>query len=170
MDKFIKLVNGELTESVPVASSSGATDANKIVQTDASGKLDVSLMPVGIGSETDDIMCSENLSNGNFVNIHAVGGVIKCRKADASTSGKEAHGFVMSGYTTGDIAKVYRISQSNTQLTGKTVGAKQYLSVTTAGSTQETVPTGSGQVVQFIGIAISATTISFMPKDPITLA
>lgn len=168
-DKFLKQVNGVLTEVAANTASSGATDAGKIVALDSTGKLDTSLMPVGVAPEADTLVASEALSAGDFVNLWVNSG-LKVRKADASVTGKEAHGFVLAAVSAGNPAIVYRISQSNTQLTGMTVGAKQYLSATVPGGHQETAPTGTGQAVQILGIAKSATEVIFAPQPPITLA
>lgn len=167
-NKFLKQVNGVLTEELGTAVSTGITEANKIVALDATGRLDTSLMPVGVASETDTIIASENLSAGDFVNIWSSTGA-KVRKADANTAGKEAMGFVLSPVTSGQSAIVYRSTQSNTALAGMTPGAKQYLS-TTAGLITETIPSGSGNVIQYLGIAKSATELIFAVSEPITLA
>jgi len=151
------------------ATSAGAGDAAKIPVLDGTGKLDSSFMPVGLGAESDTITASEALSAGDFVNIWASSGV-KCRKADASTAGKEAHGFVLSAYSSSAAAVVYRASGSNTQLTGLTPGAKQYLNPATPGGHTETCPSTSGQVVQLLGYANSATQMIFAPGPAITLA
>lgn len=45
-----------------------------------------------------------------------------------------------------------------------TPGGLLYLSVTTAGAMTQTVPTGSGQCVVVLGVALSATTIYFNPN------
>lgn len=149
--------------------SAGAGDAGKITKLDSAGKLDMSMMPVGLGAETDQITASEALAAGDFVNIWANSGV-KCRKADASTAGKKADGFVLSAVSSAATATVYRISQSNTQLTGMTPGAVQYLSQSTAGGHVEVCPSTAGQVVQILGIARSATELIFAPGPAITLA
>jgi len=167
-NKYLKQVNGVPTEEVAIQSSVGAGDAGKIPALDLAGKLDVTMMPVGIAAETDLIVASENLSAGDFVNIWSSTGV-KARKADATVAGKEAHGFVLAAVTSGQNATVYRASQSNTGLTGMTPGAKQYLA-TTAGGRTETAPSGSGNVIQILGVAKSATELIFAPSCPITLA
>lgn len=167
-DKYLFNNNGVLTEKSATASSSGASDAGKIPALDNSGKLDISIMPVGVGSETDLITASEALAAGDFVNIYSSTG-IKCRKADATTSGKEACGFVLAAVSNGAQATVYRISQSNTQLTSLTPGSKYYLAAT-AGAVTTTPPSAAGNIVQSVGYAISATALAFMPSDPIVLA
>jgi hypothetical protein len=167
-DKYLYNNGGVLTEKAANVSSAGAGDAGKIPALDTTGKLDPSFMPVGVTPEADSIATTEDLAAGTFVNIYPSSG-LKCRKADATTAGKEANGFVLAASTSGQNATVYRISQSNTQLTGMTPGAKQYLAAT-AGTRTETVPSSSGNVIQLLGIAKSATELIFAPNDPIVLA
>lgn len=169
MAKFIKLNGGRLQEESGVTVSAGAADAGRLPQLDASGRLDNSVMPVGIGADTASIQASEALAAGDFVNIHNVSGAPRVRKADAATSGKEAHGFVLAAVSSGANATVYFEGQ-NTQVTGKTPGARQYLSPTTPGATTETPPSAAGQVVQFVGVAISATSITTEIEDGVILA
>lgn len=168
-NKYLSNNGGVITEVVSSQSSAGVGDAGKIIALDSTGRIDTTMMPIGSGTETDLVVCSENLSSGDFVNYH-LSTTLKCRKADGSTTGKQADGFVLAAYTSGETATVYRISQSNTALTGMTIGAKQYLSVTTPGGHQETVPSGTGQTLHMLGIAKSATELIFAPNDPIVLA
>lgn len=168
-DKFLYNNAGALTEKAAIQSSGGAGDAGKIPALDSGGRIDNSMMPVGLGAETDAFTASEALSAGDFVNTYASTGA-KCRKADGSAAGKPANGFVLAAVNQSDPATVYRGSQLNNQRTGMTPGASQYLSPTVPGGITETVPTGSGQVVQFLGIAKSATELVFQPREPIVLA
>ena len=167
--KYLQQTNGVLAEVVASQTSSGATDAGKIPALDSGGKLDMTLMPTGLGAETDAITTSEAVSAGDFINIWASSGV-KARKADASVAGKEAHGFVLAGFSSGATATVYRTSQLNAQLTTMTPGVKQYLSPSVPGGRTETVPSATGQVVQVLGVSKSATELIFSPSAPITLA
>lgn len=148
------------------ASSAGAGDAGKVVVLDGSGKIDSTMMPTGIGADTIAIDASENLAAGDFVNVWDNSGA-KVRKADATASGKEAHGFVLSAVTSGNPATVY-FEGTNTGVTGMTPGVV-YLS-TTAGVATGTAPSGSGNAVQRIGYATSATTVNFQSNDPVILA
>lgn len=166
MAKYLKNNAGVITEESSIASSAGAGDATKIPHLDGSGKLDTSFMPVGIGADTASIQASENLSAGNYVNIHDVAGAFRIRKADATTSGKEAHGFVLSAVTSGANGTVY-FEGSNTGVTSQTPGVV-YLS-TTAGGGTATAPSGAGNVVQRIGVATSATNVNFENNAPIVL-
>jgi hypothetical protein len=127
------------------------------------------MMPTGIGADTTSAPASENLAAGDFVNLWSDGGTLKARKADASTTGKEAHGFVLAAVTSGNSATVYR-EGTNTQVSGLTVGSKYYLSAATAGGIVTTAPSATGNVIQLIGIANSATQINFTQQDVIVLA
>ena len=195
-NKYIKNNAGVLTEEAAVQSSAGVADANKIVALDAagilassvvnstttsagagssgkvvaldgSGRIDTTMMPVGIGADTATIVASENLAAGDLVNVWNDAGTAKVRKADGTTAGKEAHGFVLSAVSSAASATVY-FEGTNTAVTGRTPG-KQYLS-TVAGSTTTTAPSGAGNVVQIVGFATSATTINFQSGVPVFLA
>lgn len=146
--------------------SAGAGDSGKLPALDGSGRLDTSFMPVGIGADTAAIATSETLAAGDFVNIWDNTGAA-VRKADATTAGKEAHGFVLAAFTHPTTATVY-FEGSNTAVSGKTPGL-QFL-LTAAGTSGSTAPSGSGNVVQRLGVAVSATVINFEPQQPITLA
>ena len=164
--KFLRLVNGVLTEIFGVQTSAGAGNAGDLVSLDDTGRIDNSMMPVGIGADTSTITASETLAAGDWVNVWDGSGA-KVRKADATTAGKEAHGFVMSAVTSGNPATVY-FEGTNTQVTGQTPGPV-YLQ-TTAGAGGTTIPSASGNVVQQIGVAVSATAVNFERGAPVTLA
>ena len=164
--KFLRLVNGVITEIFGVQTSAGAGNAGDLVSLDDSGRIDNSMMPVGIGADTSTITASETLAAGDWVNVWNDSGA-KVRKADATTAGKEAHGFVLSAVTSGNPATVY-FEGTNTQVTGQTPGLV-YLQ-TTAGTGGATIPSASGNVVQSIGVAVSATAVNFERSAPVTLA
>ncbi|CAN5813916.1 hypothetical protein BH20PSE1_BH20PSE1_01010 [soil metagenome] len=166
-NKYIANNVGTLTEVAALQTSAGAGDAGKITALDASGKLDTSFMPTGIGADTAAIVSSENLAAGDFVNIWNDAAAFKVRKADATVAGKEAHGFVLAAVTSPANATVY-FEGSNTAVTGATPGP-QFLS-TTAGGFVATAPSGSGNVVQRVGYATSATVINFQSLTPFVLA
>jgi hypothetical protein len=166
--KFLRLLSGVISELEALVTSAGAGDAGKIPALDGTGKLDNSLMPVGTGADTKLVPASENLAAGDKVNIWNDAGTAKVRKADATVAGKEANGFVLSAVTLGNNATVY-FDGTNTQLAGLTPGAVYYLA-TTAGGITTTPPSGSGNVVQRVGRALSATELTFEPGEPITLA
>lgn len=166
MAKYIALVSGRKQEIAGLAASAGAGDAGKIPQLDGTGRLDPTMMPVGLGADTASITTSEALAAGDYVNIHSSTGA-KARKADATTVGKEAHGFVLAAFASGAVATIY-FESTNTQVTGQTPGVI-YLSAT-AGLGTSVAPTTAGQTVQVIGYATSATTVNFNANDTVLLA
>ena len=166
-NKYIKNNAGVLTEIAALQTSAGAGDAGKIVALDTAGRLDNSFMPVGIGADTASIVASEALSAGDYVNVYDDTGTAKVRKADATTAGKEAHGFVLAAVSSAASATVY-FEGTNTAVTGQTSGVV-YLA-TTAGVGSTTPPSAAGNVVQRIGFAVSATAMNFTSNQPIVLA
>jgi hypothetical protein len=166
-NKYIKNNAGALTEEASVQTSAGAVDAGKIAALDAAGRFDASMMPVGIGADTASVISSENLAAGDLVNIWDSAGTANARKADATTAGKEAHGFVLSAVTSPASATVY-FEGTNTAVTGLTPG-NQFLA-TTAGLSTSTAPSGAGNAAQRVGVATSATSLNFEAKPPIILA
>lgn len=149
-----------------VITSSGAGDSGKLLALDSSGKLAAGFLPTGIGADTQSILASEALVAGNLINIYNNTGTANVRKADNTTVGKEAHGFVLSSVSSGSAATVY-FEGTVTGLTGLTAG-KQFLG--TAGASVSTAPTSSGSVVQTVGFATSATTLNFQSLAPLVLA
>jgi hypothetical protein len=69
----------------------------------------------------------------------------------------------------GQAATVY-FEGTITGLTGLTPGGRCYTSAATPGAVTQTPPAASGNVVQFIGVAVSATEVSFEAEDGIILA
>jgi hypothetical protein len=164
-DKFVTVgATGSLTESEATVTSTGASEAGKIVALDTAGKLDNSVMPTGIGADTKILPASENLSAGNIVNVWNDSGTAKVRKADGSDAGKFAVGFVLSSVNLGENATVY-FEGTITGLTSLTPGDIYWLSDTTPGGTTNTAVITSGSILQPIGYAVSATEISFEPGE-----
>lgn len=158
-DKYLYLnTNGAPAEKAAVQTSAGAGDAGKIVALDANGKLAANMMPTGFGGDINSIQASENLAANDLVNIHNVSGSARVRKADASAEGKEANGFVLAAVTSGANADVY-FEGTNAGLSGLTPGPL-FLG-TTPGQVTSTAATGTGQVVQRVGVAIGATALNF---------
>lgn len=168
--KFINLTNGQPTQETAVSTSAGAGDANKIPKLDAGGKLDTTMMPAGVGTETRSVVASEALSASDLVNLYSNAGTLNMRKADGSAAGKPADGFVLSAVSSSATGTVYLEEAIISGLSGLTVGADIFLSVATPGLATGTVPIGSGKVAQLVGKALSATEVLFRRGTPITLA
>jgi len=169
VQKFITQNGGVLTEVAAKQASSGASDAGSIPALDAAGKLDMSMMPVGLGQDIKSFFASETLAAGDFISIWSDGGAAKVRKADASTAGKTVDGFVLTAAAASSQVVVY-FEGTNTQLTGLSIGAPYFLSDSTPGGVTANAPVGAGKVVQRLGKAISATEISLEAAQPIVLA
>lgn len=166
-NKYLSNNAGQLQEVAAAQTSAGAADAGKVIALNAQGTLDSTMLPPGIGADTLSVLASEALAAGALVNIYNNAGTANVRNANATASGKEAHGFVLAAVSSGAQATVY-FNGINNQLTGLTPGV-QYLS-TTAGASTATPPSASGNVVQRLGVATSATTLNFTLEPPIVLA
>ena len=109
----------------------------------------------------------ESMTGPALVNVFSDAGTAKARYANATTSGKEATGFITDTVAAGGTAVVYVLGEIE-GLAGLTPG-RYYLS-TSNGAVTATAPTGSGNVVQYVGTAHSATEMMFEPEDGIILA
>lgn len=157
-----------LKEVVGLVTSAGAGDAGKIPQLDSGGKLDVTLLPSGIGAATFTAVASEALAAGDFVNIYDNAGTINCRKADAS-NGRRADGHVLAAVASSATATIY-YGDVNNQRTGLTVGVDYFLSHSVAGGVVVTPSTTAGHLVQRVGKARSATELVVELGEPVELA
>lgn len=149
-----------------ILNASVASSPNKIPKLDAAGKLDITVLPTGIGADTAIITTSEALAAGDFVHVWNSTGA-KVRKADATTVGKKAMGFVLAAFGSGVSATVY-FEGTNNQVIGQVPG--DVFLQTVAGTAGATVPSATGNVVQNIGFATSATSINFQSNQTTTLA
>lgn len=164
MGKFLRNNAGTL-EEVLASQTGGAPAANTIPRLDGNGRLDATMMPVGIGADTAVITTGEALSAGDYVNIYNNAGTPNVRKADAS-NGRTADGFVLSSVANNASATVY-FEGTNTAVSGMTPGAFVFLSTAGAGTT--TAPTTAGWILQRVGKAITANNVNFEGGRAITL-
>lgn len=143
--------------------SAGAADAGKVVALGSDGKLDQTLMPVGVGTDATSKTASEAISGGDLINIAPDGTV---RKADA-TNNRPAHGFAPAAIGNGGSGTVL-LEGTNSGVTGRTPEKMQFLG--TAGAMVETPPAGTGVLWQPVGLASSATSMSFSWTPAVTQA
>lgn len=166
--KFLTKGSGVLAEAQAINTSAGAGDEGKIPCLDAVGRLNENMMPAGVSAET--VTCKAGtggLAENDVVYIHLVTVTLTADKADATDATKRAQGYVKAAVNEGDDATVYL--DGELPGTGLTPGAKYYLT-TTPGTVSVTAPSGSGNMVQCVGEAVSATDIKFDPdKVPIVL-
>lgn len=148
---------GFTQEAQPIISSTGAGDASKLAQTDASGRWDPSLMPVGVVPDVYVSTASGALSAGDLV-YETAGGLIA--RASAAVAGNPDIGFVLAASAPAAAATMY-FSGRNTAVAGLTVGSRYYLSDSTPGGITLTPVTGSGKLHKYVGTAITTTSLIY---------
>jgi len=122
-----------------------------------------------IDVRTSAIEALEDLSAGDAVHIVDSGG-LKVRKASANSSDQyPADGFIKDNCSSGSTVQVYFVG-INSNVTGLSIGADVYLSDTTAGGYTTTAPNGTGELVQRVGVALSANSFIWQRSEPIELA
>ena len=162
MATYTSRVAGRNVQVQPNSTSAGVADAGKIIELDASGKIDDTMLPAG---DSKEATASEALSAGQMVYITGAGEIAL---ADATTTGKEAMGFVLAAVASAAVGKIY-FEGINTGVAGLTPGARYYLD-TTAGGITDTPLAATGNIDQYVGRAISATELSFEPEAGVQLA
>lgn len=153
-----------LIEYVP-ALLGGSGNAYNIPALGPTGQLDVTMMPTGVGPDTQILPATEALAAGALVNIFTNSGTISARNADGSTTNKQADGFVLSAVASGGQATVY-LSGLNTAVSGLTAGLA-YLSATTAGAVSTAGATAAGQTYQQVGVVTATGVLQFSPQVPV---
>jgi hypothetical protein len=114
------------------------------------------------GASSDDITAAEDIDAGDFVNIFASSGA-KVQKANATDDTKPCNGYAPEAIATGDSGEVQGPGQLIVGLTGLTPGTEYFLD-TTGGGLTATAPSSSGNRVQRLGVASSATELFFFPE------
>lgn len=157
--RFLTRAGGKTKQAQGKAVSTGAADAGALVALDDSGKLDESVMPLGIGVQVNILPASEALDAGDFVNIFDDAGTAKVRKADNS-NGRSADGFVTEAVSSAGDATVHPLDGVNAAMTALQPGKEYWLG--TAGDVievplDETDPLNANKVSQQLGKALSAT-------------
>lgn len=163
--RFLTEENGEIKEERAINVSAGGADVDKIARLDGAGKFDITMMPAGIGEDSISLATFEDLSAGDWVNVFDDSGTVKLRKADATTVGKDATGFVKVASTAPAVNTIV-FEGVNAANAGLTLGVTYWLS-TTAGGETTTAPSASGNIVQKVGRSLSLTEIAFEPSNPI---
>lgn len=157
--KYLKYgTSGDPTAQEATVSSVGAANAGDILALDTSGKLDVSVLPTGVGPEVANLVATEALQAGDYVNIWDDAGTPKVRLADNS-NGRRAHGFVKAAVSVSASATVY-FEGDNDALSSLTAGLDVFLG--TSGNVIQAAPAESsvGTIVQRLGVARAATIVS----------
>lgn len=120
----------------------------------------------GLGTPTASIQASEAITGGHVLNLYTSSGAARIRKANATDATKPANAFALASISSGASGAIYFAGQIITGLSGLTPGTAYYLD-TTGGALTATPPSSSGNGVQEVGIALSATTLLFNPQPMI---
>lgn len=178
--KFLaRNVAGPGLQEVVAVQTGGAGNAGLIPALDAvTGLLDITMMPTGIGPDTDTtgVCGGTSLTAGMYVNFYNVAGTKTVRPADNTDNTKPAHGYVLAGYSAAATVTVYLPGTTNNLIpvgafVAADVGSPLYLS--TAGGATKTRPSTTGNFDQQVGYLdnVGATASSgFNPSDGITVA
>jgi hypothetical protein len=166
---FLARVAGRTKQLFGLQTSAGAADAGKIVALNSDGKIDITMLPAGVGANTVTAPASEALSAGDFVNLYDNAGVLSARKADNSNN-RQAHGFVTAAVTSSATATVYRLNTTNANRSGLTAGGNYWLG-TSGGviSTPLDPAVDVGKTDQYLGIAKSTTELVTAEYEPVLL-
>jgi len=167
---FMRLVAGKLQAIQAVVTSAGAANDGDIIALDSTGKIDATVLPVGVGPDVASIIVEDasGLAAGDYVNIFDNLGTPKVRLADNS-NGRDAHGFVKAAYADAATAIVY-FEGPNTDLSGLTAGNRVFLGTAGGVITTPLIPiTDTGKISQFLGVAISSTEVNTDIDDCISL-
>ena len=156
---FLARVAGRTRQIFATVLSAGVTDAGKIPALGADGRLDESLLPLGLGADTNQAVATEARGAGKFVNFHDNAGTFSVRLADNS-NGRQADGFVIEAFDEAATATVYPLDGTNAELSGLTVAGRYFLGTAgavTATPLDETDVLNVGKISQYLGVAKSAT-------------
>jgi hypothetical protein len=169
-DRYITLNNGKNTMTEATVVSTGVAEAGDILALDSNGKIDESVLPIGVGPDVKIATVNEasGLSAGDYVNIFDNGGTPNVRLADNS-NGRPAHGFVKASHADATQATIY-FEGPNADLAGLTVGGRVYLG--TAGGVIQTPldpAINAGDIHQLLGTAVDTTEVNTDIEDCIQL-
>jgi hypothetical protein len=121
------------------------------------------------GANSSPATASEAIAVGNFVNIFSSSGA-KVRKANATDDTKPVNGYAAAAIANTAVGSIRAPGGKISGLTGLTPGATYYLDAAVAGGITVTPPSGAGNLVQEVGVAISATELFFNPRQGETLS
>jgi hypothetical protein len=117
---------------------------------------------------TAEILASENIPHGSFVNVFNNGGATAIRLADASDPDKFASGFAPYTINSGSSGYV-AFGGINTSVSVAQGVAQVWLSDTVPGGFATVPPSTPGHIVQALGSAIPGAGIAFYPQGWVLL-
>lgn len=151
--KVVAVNAGQYIEVTPNITSAGAGDSGKLIALNAAGAIDITAMPAGIGGNVQTMTASEAIAAGAAINVASSGQV---RNANATDATKPCHGFSTGSISSAATGPIVLGSGINTSSSSLTAGAPVYLA-TTSGAVTATAPAATGNLLQQVGFALSAT-------------
>jgi hypothetical protein len=150
--------------------STGPQSDGDFVSLDTDGRLNPSVMPVGMMSAVVFARAIENLHSGDFVNLYDSGDEKIVRMARANFEAP-ASGFVLQACAAGELAEIW-CENRNTQMVNVSKGARYYLSVTHPGKAvvEDAQSVSGGLISQYIGVGVSDTHVDIEIDDHILIA
>jgi hypothetical protein len=139
---------------VPFVDQGGSGNANKPVMTNAEGFIDPTMLA---SAEVKTGTAFEAITAKQLVYFRSDGQVAK---SSAAVGGHKAQGWAANSASVGQPVTVYQEGTIG-DLSGLTPEATVFLSATTAGGFTQTAPTGTGVLLQVVGVALSATELNF---------
>ena len=161
-NKYISQNAGRLTEIEANIASAGAADSGKLVALDTAGKISSTMLR---DVENLVMTAGEALTSSDLVYVYDDAGSAKVKKAVADAAGHEADGYVLASPSEGETTVVY--FEGKLVTSGLVAGKKYYLSDVTAGdllAEDDTLPAGTGEIMQYVGKAVSTTELMFEPS------
>ncbi len=168
VQRVVAIIDGKRKEYT-AALVGGLANAFQLAALGPAGRFDITMMPEGVGPVTDVLTFSEAVPAGKLVNVYNAGTegapLVRARMADGTTSGKEAHGYVLAGVQKDAQGTVY-FSGQNTALSNLLPGT-YYLSGTVPGGIDTSPAAAPGSTYQDVGVATSAGVLMFRRGEAI---
>lgn len=157
---LLRRVAGVPSEITGVVTSAGVANDGDVAVLGPLGTFDPSVFPAGSITVPVSAPAFSALTAGQLVNLFSNAGVINVRPAVATAMASAAHGYVSAAVAAAATATVLPNGGTNSNLAGLTVGSRYSLS-TTAGAVvlSSAEPSAAGNIGQYVGIALTATSM-----------
>ncbi len=142
-----------------IASSTGASDAGKIVKLNESGLIDATML-----GSAPSATAGEAITSGDLVYLYNDSGTVKLAKADASAANGSKRAMaiaVTSGQSGSPVSYVTNGLATRTTHGYGAPGTQLYLSAAAPGDCASAPPSSSGYLVQAVGVVKDDNTIQF---------
>jgi len=101
-----------------------------------------------------------NLTAGQMVNLYNNAGVLSVRLAQGNAAGTMAHGIVNASCLAGETASINYLRTYTDLIGGLAIGVLYYLDPAVAGGITNVRPAAAGNIIQPVGVGLSATTLA----------